>query len=278
MAFRDRRLENLYSALSAQERAHLILQAIKAEQDADPAVRRTMPETQYPQFNHLMTRIGAVNHDLAILLMVLELHLETLDTKFAWLLTAHLWAMHNDRVREYLWVYSNETITEHEYAEKLAAARNELVPVDDLAEILVERYEDWQPDDLDPEHPGVGTDAAWDRVWAEKRRALVQLVHAGTIAGKRTRRGYVAHQGSFYDWLGELTPVEPEWGLHYTVVPDEQAEAIRGEQAARQELKAHLADGPQGLLPAEIGVDSTKTWEAVPRNLPRSLRAGILGE
>src|SRR3990170_2412719 len=89
----QRRLTDLYPALSARERARLILQAIKEDRDADPMIRRTMPESQYDQFNHLMSRISGVNSDLAVLLMVLELHLETLDAKFAWLITTQLWAM-----------------------------------------------------------------------------------------------------------------------------------------------------------------------------------------
>jgi hypothetical protein len=71
MALPERRLNDLYPALSARERAVLVLQAIKEEREADPAIRRTMPESQYDAFNHLMARISGVNSDLAILLMVL---------------------------------------------------------------------------------------------------------------------------------------------------------------------------------------------------------------
>jgi hypothetical protein len=159
MALPERRLADLYPALSARERAVLILQAIKEERDADPMIRRTMPESQYDTFNHLMSRISGANSDLAILLMVLELHLETLDAKFAWLVTTQLWAMQAEQVREYLYVYGKETITESEFALKREAARKELVPVDELAEILVERFDDWQPSDMEPNTPDVVSDA-----------------------------------------------------------------------------------------------------------------------
>src|SRR5688572_1092384 len=100
MGLPERCLDDLYPALTARERACLILQAIQEDREVHPNVRRTMPEWQIDTFNHLMTRITAVNTDLAILLMVLQLHLETLDAKFAWLITTQLWAMQAEQVRE----------------------------------------------------------------------------------------------------------------------------------------------------------------------------------
>src|SRR5215218_2864177 len=125
----QRRLDDLYPALTARERAALILQTIKEDREPDRNIRRTMPESQYEVFNHLMSRISGVNSDLAILLMILELHLETLDAKFAWLITTHLWAMQAEQVREYLYLYGKETITESEFEVKQAEAQKELVPV-----------------------------------------------------------------------------------------------------------------------------------------------------
>ena len=50
------------------------------------------------------------------------------------------------------------------------------------------------------------TDAAWNRVFKEKKREIAGLVDSGVLPGKRRGRSVRVNAGSFYDWLGGLSP------------------------------------------------------------------------
>ena len=52
MTGKDKRLSSLVSALTAKERALLVLRAWKEDKDEDPDWRRTMPPAQANNFNY----------------------------------------------------------------------------------------------------------------------------------------------------------------------------------------------------------------------------------
>ena len=79
----DRRIQRLLPALSARERAILALRAEKEGEAEDPAVRTTMPVEQVPEFNRLVRLMNAVNHDLAIVVLVIRHEVEELILKQA---------------------------------------------------------------------------------------------------------------------------------------------------------------------------------------------------
>ena len=62
----NQRLDRLYPALTAKERALLVLRAWKADQQEDAAVRRTMPSDQARDFNHYIHLMNAANGGLTL--------------------------------------------------------------------------------------------------------------------------------------------------------------------------------------------------------------------
>ena len=96
------RLDRVYPALTAKERALLLLRYYREDIDEDPAIRSTMPSTQVWEFNRLLRLISAVNTEIAYLLMLLKARATQVDLKYAWLMTLMLWAMEADGVRERL--------------------------------------------------------------------------------------------------------------------------------------------------------------------------------
>ena len=100
----------------------------------------------------------------------------------------------------------------------------------ELAELLVERHEDWSDEDLapdqgdDPHYEVIVMPQAWQRVQAEKRREIAALVKDGTLQGKGKGKSLRVELGPFYDWLGEPVPVEPAWAKAYDGRPDSDDE------------------------------------------------------
>ena len=87
----EKRLEGLYPALSAKERALLVLHAVKEDRDAEPAIRWTMPAKQRPEYHRLISTINALNCELASVIMVLHEQAEKASLRLAWLLTTRVW-------------------------------------------------------------------------------------------------------------------------------------------------------------------------------------------
>jgi hypothetical protein len=88
----EKRLEALYPALSATERALLVLQAVKEDRDADPAIRWTMPAKQQPQYHRLIGTINALNCELASVIFILHEQADKVALRFALLQTLHVWS------------------------------------------------------------------------------------------------------------------------------------------------------------------------------------------
>ena len=66
------------------------------------------------------------------------------ELRKSWLITRILWGEQVDAIRQSVSLAIREPITESEHASKLAAAREEWVPVDDLADFLVGQRDFWQ--------------------------------------------------------------------------------------------------------------------------------------
>ena len=142
---------------------------------------------------------------------------------------------------------ATEPITESEHRRLVEETRAEMVPVADLAETLVERYDGWTEADMEPrgeEDERVVKDKAWNRMLAEKKRELTRLAEDGTLAGKRRGRGLLINNGSFYDWLGEPVPVCPDWGRGYDVLPDDQADRVESLKKERLRAQEAVAGSP----------------------------------
>lgn len=89
------RLDRLYPALTAKERALLVLSTSKKGGDEDPQVRRTMPQQQIPEFNRLIDLIRGVSGGIAVYIGLLKAVVGQLSLRFGWLCTLHLWALNS---------------------------------------------------------------------------------------------------------------------------------------------------------------------------------------
>ena len=128
-----RRLTTLASALTAKERALLVLRSWKEDRAEDPDWRRTMPADQARDFNRLVNLMNGVNRNLAPLAMYLEDQVEMLSLRLGWLSTFLLWQVNVDQIAEFIKWDTTELVTETEYRELEGKARAESKPVAELA-------------------------------------------------------------------------------------------------------------------------------------------------
>jgi hypothetical protein len=279
----DGRLDKLTPALTAKERALLVLRAWKEEREEDLQVRRTMPQSQALDFNYHIDLMNAANLDIGKYTVVLHMTATQLGLKQAWLASLQLWGIRIWDLAQYIALHTNEPITESEHRRLLEETRAEMVPVADLAEVLVEGYEGWSEADKEQAEDGddeqVVSDKAWDRLLAEKKRELTRLVQEGVLAGKRRGRGLLVNNGSFYDWLGHPVPVRPDWGTSYDVLPDDQAESLKKTRLRAQKAIAASPTSPiLEFLEEKLGrrvTERQERWDEAMVALRESLREGV---
>jgi hypothetical protein len=246
MSGADGRLNKVYPGLTAKERALLVLRAWKEGGEEDSLVRRTMPPYQGAEFNRYIDLMTGVN-ELRPYVLALGTLADQLGLRFTLLRTLDLWAMHAWEMAAYLWFDTKEPITQSEYERRVEAARAEMAPVGDLAEILVERHEGWSDEDLVPAEDGgepMISDAAWEKVLKDKKMQLAHLVCERALAGRRRGRRVMVNVGSFYDWIGESVPVFADWGLEFEVRPDVEAGEVERLREGRRRAREALIHGP----------------------------------
>ena len=282
----NQRLDKLYPALTAKERALLVLRAWKEEREEDLQVRRTMPSSQTHEFNRYIHLMDAANEDLGKYIVALNGVANQLGLKSAWLASLQLWGIRIWELATYIVLHTNEPVTESEHRRLVEKARAEMVPLADLAEVLVESYDGWTEADMEPrEDPDDGPvvrQRAWNGMVAEKKRELTRLVEEGTLAGRRSGRRLLINNGSFYDWLGEPVPVRPDWGNGYDVLPDDQAERVERLKKERLDAQEAVSRSPTSplleFLEDRLGrrvTERQERWDEAMAALRESLREGI---
>ena len=75
----DARLNKLMPALTAKERAILILRSWKEGSDEDPLWRSTMPRDQSREFNRLISLMNVCNINVGFLIIFLDEQVQKLD-------------------------------------------------------------------------------------------------------------------------------------------------------------------------------------------------------
>ena len=96
----DTRLARLAPALTAQERAILVLEAWKDERPEDPAWRNSMPQEQTATFNQYIELMNRVNNGLGRLISRLHQQTEKLEVRWECLLSLVVWQDHIDEIRQ----------------------------------------------------------------------------------------------------------------------------------------------------------------------------------
>jgi hypothetical protein len=273
------RLDKLYPGLTAKERAILVLQAWKRDEHEDPQVRLTMPDSQGAQFNYYIDLMNGV-HDLTPYVIVVNQGVAQLGLKFAWLSTFDLWGLNASILGDYICFDTKEPITESDHKRRVEEARSRAAPVAELAEVLVERYDGWEEDDLEPPEDGDEerevSDKAWNRVLAQKKKELARLADQGVLEGKRKGRRLLINVGSFYDWLGQPVPVFPDWGLEFEVFADDQADEVDRRRRARCSARDKLRRAPTNAVLRSLGgtaADGSKPAKENPHRIDETVEA-----
>jgi hypothetical protein len=280
------RLDKLYPALTAKERALLVLRAWKGDQQEDAAVRRTMPQSQARDFNHYINLMNAANGDLGMYIVVLNGIANQLSSKSAWLASLQLWGIRVWDLATYIILHTNEPITESEHRRLVEKARAEMVPMADLAETLVESYDGWTQADMEPAEDPVDGQVvrqnAWNGMVAQKKAELSRLVEDGVLDGRHSGRRLLINNGSFWDWLGEPVPLFPDWGKGYDVLPDDQMERVKSLKKERLHAQEAISRSPTSplleLLEEKLGrrvTDRQERWDEAMAALRQSLREGV---
>ena len=238
----DQRLARLSPALTAQERAILILQSWKEGKPEDPAWRRAMPPAQAPAFNHYIDLMNAANRFLGAYVGHLYHAAEKVELRRAWLVSFVLWQEHIDEIGRAVHLAVKEPVTESEHRAKVEAARNEWVPVEELAGFLAGQRNDWTEEDYEETEDGVPalTDAAWDRALADEDRRLRRLVTAGTLRAKGKGKAMKLQECALEHFGHEVGSV-PEDFLAYRVAADTEADAVAQERALLKNLQSALS-------------------------------------
>ena len=242
---RDRRLDKVTEVLTAKERAILVLRAWKEKRYDDPAWRSSMPSVQASEFNRLIRLMTGVSIGLGPLVIHLEAQVEMLSLRLGWLTTFLMWQWNVEQLAEFIQFETPEVVTESEHNEREQKTREEYKPVAELAELLTERYEDWNADELeadqsdDPDDAVIVMPKAWERVEAEKVEEIASLVKHRTLDGRGKGSALKVQAGSFYDWLAEPVPVVPEWAKEYRVVSDGDNDALSGRWSRERARKAY---------------------------------------
>lgn len=279
----EARLDRLLPALSAKERAILMLRDFKAEKPQDRQLLHTAPDAQAPALNRLIGMMNAANGDLAHILVIIHERVKQEELRFSWLAWARRCAMEMWAVRAHFNLSAREAITESDYREREKEARAELLPVEECATTLTEEHHTWDDADceLDEDGERTATDKAWYRVRDEKIRELQALVADGTLVGKGKGKRLKIACGSFYDWLGEPVAAIPDFGIAYDVRPDAEARGVTRTRADHEFIRSVVDRGACNVeLPLDVEsplvLDAPKGFNVeMARVMAVMIRAGL---
>jgi len=156
-----------------------------------------MPVDQAGEFNRYIGLMNGINQDLLPFVVQLEAQVEIVSLMLGWLTTCVLWQVNAEELASFIEFDTTEPVTESEYRELERTAREKSRPIDELAELLVERHEGFTDADLSPEQPDdphygvIVMPESWERVRAEKR-AEVEWFDAGLAVHKMSSRQLMA--------------------------------------------------------------------------------------
>ena len=255
MSGADKRLERLMPALSAQERAVMMLHDFKAGAPQDLTLLHSAPSSQASELNRLIGLMSAANGDLAHITVIVRERVRQEEIRFSLLEWARICAYEMWAVCMRFRGSAREPVTESEYREREAEARTEMLPVDECAMILAEEHGEWDDADCETDEDGdrVATDEAWCRVRDEKAAELRALVAKGVLEGEGKGRRLKIECGSFYDWKEEAVPVCPDVGLEFDVRPDAEAKRVERDRKDHTFIRKLLDRGGCELkLPLDV--------------------------
>jgi hypothetical protein len=115
MSAPDRRLQILFTKLSAKERALLVLRARKEGREEDPAVWKTLPFGQREQFDRLIAMLQGINWELHPYLERLGWMASQMRLRLGWLESVNTWAVVVETLAGYIRCLTKEPVTASEH-------------------------------------------------------------------------------------------------------------------------------------------------------------------
>lgn len=226
------RLERLYPALTLEERFAILLDACHADQELDVQVLWTLPGRDGPGWNRLLDVLQATAVHLGWYIDYLAATVSRAELLHALWLTIRMEATRAEAAHLMAVYGTPEPVTEREYGETLAASRLEIVPLEALAQELVENAQAGEEVD----------DRRWNRLLAEAARRLRSQVKAGTLSAVRKDGHLLITRGSFDDWCGVPTVAIPDRGSGFDVFPDEQAGLVATLREQQEDRRVRLLE------------------------------------
>ncbi len=299
MATSDRTMSDLYRALAPTERVRLVARLVSTSnlgelrrvRDALPPT----PDTHRAAYSRAL-RIAA-DMPLPLLGCCESLHAALEATRAT--LSALLHEQHRHRLMALrlhdLWRLLPYPLTQSEYLDLIAQERDELHPLDELAQFIAQGFcaDDaptvcaavaaWLTADEEPaDAPTAGDEEAppwdWRPAAAEVRALLEGAIARGELPpATTTPAGPALAWGPFTDWLhaappSAYTPYGPDYHLAavqvlrgllcvWDVRPDEEADAVRARRHTLITTLADLADLTPDRTPPADPPASRQEWQ-----------------
>ena len=230
----EQRMERLAENLTAKERVLLMLGKLKEDRPVDPTWLSTMPDDQVKEYGGYLGKIYGLNGKLWSHILVLYQDVEKLFLQLESVIVLMNWGLAGLQTRLFMMSHTKETVTESEYRALQAKARTDPIPVDELAEVLVDESRD----------RGVASVEELERLTRDKAGELAALVEYGVLVGGEEDGRVYVQAGSYYDWINEPVPMQPAWGIEYEVVADDEAEQLQKFREERLGMLEALELGP----------------------------------
>src|SRR5215211_4099544 len=237
-------------ALSARERALLVLRSLRDGTPEDPKWRSTMPAEQAREFNRYIDLMNVANGRLAFLITFIEGEVGKLGIFRGWLLALLLWEMNLTQIEFAASVVAREPITRSEYEQLVLKAEGEYLPVEMLAKELVEERRNWADEDLEEvgwSQQLVVRDEAWARLCREAEAELRQAAKVGEIEARGSGKRLRLKRASFDAWLVRPVTVFPDWAGGYDVMPDERWAHVESGRSSLRELREAIEEPLKAL-------------------------------
>lgn len=228
-----KRLHDLYEALSFDERLRLALDALHSGRKQDQQLVETLPSMDREAWSDCFRLLDTTNSSLAWYIDHLQMAVTQTELRCALWLALERSATNAEAALLTLLGESSEPVTESEHAERVAEARAEHVPLDTLAELMV----DEQSED------GELNEEQWDKAHKAALAALKQQVKLGTFELQRSKGTVLVSQGSFDDWRETASTGIPDWGRGFEVLPDSDLERVAELREERNRRRLHFGSG-----------------------------------
>lgn len=225
------RTKNVYSALNPAERARLVLDALKREEEADVVIRRTIPPEQAAEFSGLVSLLAVTATELGAQIQAQDALLGQLELAVSFIGDLEMTGQLVNRALEVLTMGIPELLTPSETAHRISEASAERIPLAEAVELASELS---------------------GRLTAALRLELKPLVTGGTVSYK-----------DVCSVAGVQSSPMPVWGA--STLPVSAATDVTMPNRARDELRELLtmiAGGSDGTRTDRLRTQAKEALKA----------------